>query len=375
MNEAANTIKKKRRSDPSVALVSSAKSKMAKARPETNGRNEVILGTAAPARENRSTVESTDATERKSNLRKKNEPRIKKQGRTRKVSNERVAKQRRTKPYEVEQYQRRRQNPNRPDLKKQGQTQRLPAATHKTSRKQPSAVERGNADHQQQGKDMEAAKSGRYTLKKISLRFLRHTSTNSKATDRKRSKRRSASNVKERIQAAGISVIGVSMLIFLAALFLFALPKAEGYGMASLIEENDRLYVNRLGKINRFSLVYFQVPRQKGTTSIRRIIGLPGDKIVYEGDVLYINGEEKMERFLSEALNAAAKEGYQLTEDFTSETVLGTQNGVIPKGKYLVLGDNRSFATDSRYYGLIDEQAIIGVVTMKLLPLHEMTKF
>ncbi|MGL4696033.1 S26 family signal peptidase [Enterococcus larvae] len=39
------------------------------------------------------------------------------------------------------------------------------------------------------------------------------------------------------------------------------------------------------------------------------------------------------------------------------------------------MGDNRPYSSDSRYYGLIDKEDIIGVVTMRIFPLHQMTKF
>ncbi|MEI5993837.1 signal peptidase I [Candidatus Enterococcus mansonii] len=170
------------------------------------------------------------------------------------------------------------------------------------------------------------------------------------------------------------SIVITLFLIYLVSLFTFVLPQVEGFGMTPVLREPNRIFVNRLGEIKRYSLVYFHVPNRKNEVSTRRIIGMPGEKVVYKEDVLFINDQERVERFLTEELKKAGKEGYQLTEDFSTEAIIGAVRGKIPQGKYLVLGDNRSFATDSRHYGLVDEQEIIGVATMKVLPLHEMMK-
>lgn len=164
------------------------------------------------------------------------------------------------------------------------------------------------------------------------------------------------------------------LLVYVISLFTFTMPQVKGYGMLNELEEGDRLFVNRLGKVERFSLVYFRVPGRKGEVSVRRIVGLPGEELVYEEERLWVNGEEKVERFLIEQVQLAKKEGYRLTEDFTSQEISGTERGVIPDGKYLVLGDNRMFASDSRFYGLIDAKDIIGVASMKIFPFHEMMK-
>ncbi|MHC5218124.1 signal peptidase I [Enterococcus sp. LJL128] len=191
-------------------------------------------------------------------------------------------------------------------------------------------------------------------------------------SSKKRKKR--GRNYKKLLTELLLSSVIAVILVYAISLFTFALPKVSGYGMMTVLEEGDRLFVNRLGKIDRFSLVYFRVPGRKEEVSIRRVVGLPGEEIAYKEDRLWVNGEEKVERFLIAQVQTAKKAGYQLTEDFTSQDISGAERGVIPEGKYLVLGDNRTFASDSRFYGLVDEQDIVGVATMKLFPLHEMMK-
>lgn len=211
---------------------------------------------------------------------------------------------------------------------------------------------------------------------KLSSKSVRHKKRRlykQKRSRKQRKKKRHHFSVKL-LRDLWFSTIFSLLLLYVISLFTFSLPKVSGYSMTPLLEDNDRIFVSKLGKSERFSLVYFRVPGRKGEFAVRRIIGLPGEEIRYVQDELLINGESKTEYFLAEALQQARKGSYLLTEDFSLKDIKGVEQGRIPQKKYLVLGDNRSFSTDSRYYGLIDEKDIIGVVSMKLLPLHEMMR-
>jgi signal peptidase I len=92
---------------------------------------------------------------------------------------------------------------------------------------------------------------------------------------------------------------------------------------------------------------------------IKRVIGLPGDKIqIKEGNV-YINGKEYEEDYL--------KDGYT--------TVDGTWK--VPKGKYFVMGDNRVVSVDSRYQsvGYVSKSQIQGKVVLRLFPFNKIQTF
>lgn len=190
-----------------------------------------------------------------------------------------------------------------------------------------------------------------------------------KSLRKKRQKR-----LKRIILEIGISV-GISGFVFyLLSFFVFSMPKVEGYGMMPTLKNEDRVFVNRFSEIKRFSLVYFKTPGTR-EYSIRRVIGLPGETVEYENDQLWIDGEEKAERFLAEELNKAVKGKYQVTEDFSSGEIGKKNTERIAANSYLVLGDNRQFSSDSRSYGYIKKEDIVGVVKMKWLPLHEMMDF
>ncbi|MEI5991004.1 signal peptidase I [Enterococcus termitis] len=161
-------------------------------------------------------------------------------------------------------------------------------------------------------------------------------------------------------------------IVYILSLFTFSFARVEGYSMSDTLEDNDVVVVNKLAKIKRFDLVYIHVPNSKDK-SIRRIIGRPGDSLYYKNGQLFINEEEKEERFIAEYKNQFEKDGMMFTDDFTLKSLTGESR--IPKNKYLVLGDNRPYATDSRYYQLVDEKELIGTVEMIILPLHKLQKF
>ena len=156
-----------------------------------------------------------------------------------------------------------------------------------------------------------------------------------------------------------------SLLLIPTFQYLIVVPQIKGYGMSPTLQNGKRTLVYRHGEIKRFSMIYFKVPeRSDGLTNIRRVVGLPGERLTYRDDVLYIDGEEKAERFLAEQLLDAKDNSYTLTEDFSVESIMRDGTDTIPEDHYLVLGDNRTFSVDSRSYGLVSEKDIIGTIEL-----------
>ncbi|MEI5992312.1 signal peptidase I [Enterococcus termitis] len=227
--------------------------------------------------------------------------------------------------------------------------------------------------------------SNKKTLKK---KPQKKGSTQSKATRRKSTKEKIVKPKKKRVSTKKntskamkefwkeilLTTVIVSFLFMILSLTIFTLPKVEGYGMTPVLNNGERVFVNRLGTIRRFKLIYFKVPNSH-ETSIRRVIGLPNEHIQYKNDQLYINHQETVERFLQNQLNHAKQNEELVTDDFQLQQLPDVKYDTIPRGKYLVLGDNRPYSTDSRYYGLVDEKDIIGTVEMRILPLHQLVSF
>jgi signal peptidase I len=86
---------------------------------------------------------------------------------------------------------------------------------------------------------------------------------------------------------------------------------------------------------------------------VKRVIGIPGDRVEVSNGKVYVNGRAIAEKYVSEA----PKYNWSSTEV--------TPDGVVPKGQYLVLGDNRNNSYDSHYWGFVDRNLIEGKMIWK----------
>lgn len=151
----------------------------------------------------------------------------------------------------------------------------------------------------------------------------------------------------------------LSTMIFISLISLkFSLRKVGEYTMTPTLRENDlALFDKNTEKLKRFDIVLL---KQNSTYSIRRIIGLPGEKIRYTDDVLYVDEKEQAEHFIRNEIGESQLYGGFFTKNFSLYSISG--NTIIPENKYLVLCDNRFIENDSRTYGLVDYTAIKGVL-------------
>jgi signal peptidase I len=122
----------------------------------------------------------------------------------------------------------------------------------------------------------------------------------------------------------------------------------------------DEIYY-KFDKLDRFDIVVIKYKDSSGKSEliIKRVIGLPGDKIEYKDNILYVNDEAIEEKFLSDDV---------VTNDFNVSD-LGYE--VIPDDMYLVLGDNREDSLDSRDIGLITKKDILGKVNIRIWPINK----
>lgn len=147
--------------------------------------------------------------------------------------------------------------------------------------------------------------------------------------------------------------------------FIFIPMTIEGSSMIPTFQQDDQIIVRTIyNNIERFDLVVFHDSSNR--TLVKRVIGLPGEEIRYENDQLYIDDQKIEEKFLDN--NLVNHAGGVWTSDFTLEELTGTQ--IVPEDEYFVLGDNRRSSNDSRYFGSVPIDSIIGETSITYYPFN-----
>jgi len=178
-------------------------------------------------------------------------------------------------------------------------------------------------------------------------------------------------NVKlERLQRVG-EWLGLILLALLGALlvkvFVVQVYFIPSGSMIPTMKENDRIVVSklnyRLGAPSRRDIVVFDTPVVQEDSKIdilvKRVIGLPGDRVESRDGVLYVNGE-------------AVDEPYLAPDTVTDLANCGRAESItVPKGFMFVMGDNRTRSADSRCFGVVDQDLLIGGAFLKIWPLNE----
>ena len=154
--------------------------------------------------------------------------------------------------------------------------------------------------------------------------------------------------------AVSVSV-QIAALAVLALAFFMRTPQVQGRSMAPHIGSGEYVLINtaayRLGRPQRGDIVAFRHERSAPSVYLKRIIGLPGDRIAIEAGAVFVNG-------------AALGEPYVRYPDRRSFPEV-----VVPKGALYVLGDNRANSDDSRFWGFVDEPTVIGKALAGIWPL------
>lgn len=172
--------------------------------------------------------------------------------------------------------------------------------------------------------------------------------------------------MKELLKTLGFIAI-FALFLFLLRQYVFTPVIVKGDSMDPTLHDGERVIALKQTEIERFDIITFIAPDDTGRNYIKRVIGLPGDQVVYQNDILYINGTAYDEPYL-EAYKATLDDGFPLTDDFDMSLFNETE---VPEGKLLVLGDNRRISKDSRQLGLIDETAVLGDVAFVFWPLAD----
>src|SRR5438067_3721229 len=157
-------------------------------------------------------------------------------------------------------------------------------------------------------------------------------------------------------------VIVLAVILYFGISFAVQAVHVEGLSMYATLEDNDYLIANkidyRLHAPQRGDIVILRPPTNNSTDFIKRIIGLPGERVLIRSGVVYINGHKLDEPYLPEEwVNDA-----NWPDNSSTGRLLGPD-------EYFVMGDNRNRSQDSRFFGPISRDRIDGKAWFRIWPL------
>lgn len=155
------------------------------------------------------------------------------------------------------------------------------------------------------------------------------------------------------------TVLGIAFLI---RFFLIQPFYVSGQSMEPTFENNQYIIVDqvsyRFRAPRRGDVVVFKYPRNVAFSFIKRIVGLPGETVsVHNGDVTIFNDEHP--------------NGIKLDEDYIDIQTSQEVRRTLAEDEFFVLGDNRSNSSDSRHWGALPRNLIIGKVWVVLYPFSD----
>ncbi len=152
-----------------------------------------------------------------------------------------------------------------------------------------------------------------------------------------------------------VSVVVSAIII----IFLYQPVRVEGTSMLPVLEDQDRLFINklayRMGEIQRGDVVVFLYPRDHEKSYIKRVIALPGDRLRIDHGEVFVNGTHVKEPYVPRQF-----------EDDRSQPEM-----TVPQHDYFVMGDHRSVSFDSRTFGPVDRDLIYGKAAFVYWPMDQ----
>lgn len=162
-----------------------------------------------------------------------------------------------------------------------------------------------------------------------------------------------------------------SIIILMVLYYLLAFPEiVSGSSMEPNIYDGERILVERVSRIfngfNRGEIVVLHPPEDDNIDYVKRIIGIPGDTVRISDCKVFVSRDGK--RFMLE-------EPYLSAETCTQGGVRFNEGKAqkIEDGTFLVLGDNREKSADSRIFGVISEERIVGKVVFRFWPFSQIS--
>jgi signal peptidase I len=150
-----------------------------------------------------------------------------------------------------------------------------------------------------------------------------------------------------------IETLVLAIVLFLAINAVSARVRVDGFSMRPTLEDGEFVLVNKLsyffGEVNRGDIIVFHFPVNPEEELIKRVIGLPGDRVMVQNNQVFVNGQ---------ALN----------EPYIAQSPLYDGEWTIADRHYFVLGDNRNNSNDSKDWGLLPSENVVGKAVLIYWP-------
>ncbi len=160
-----------------------------------------------------------------------------------------------------------------------------------------------------------------------------------------------------------IETIVLTVLMFLVIRFAVQNFNIEGHSMEPSLHDQELILVDKWTYLfhppSRGDVIVFVAPPQPSQDYIKRVIGIPGDVITIDNTTVLVDGVALKETYVDPRNNGAT---------FEDKTI---HNLVVPPDDYFVLGDNRANSSDSRVWGFVPKQNIIGRAALVYWPLQQ----
>lgn len=175
-------------------------------------------------------------------------------------------------------------------------------------------------------------------------------------------------NPKKKESFLGYMVVALGLALFIR--FFIAAPFiVSGSSMEPNFHDLHYLIVDRvsydIGDPERGDVIVFDLPQEENRSLIKRVIGLPGETVSVQGNTITVQNEKH-------------PQGFALNEPYLDPANLGGESNIqvtLAEDEFFVLGDNRRVSADSRSWGTLPREQIVGRAFIRLYPFNQISIF
>lgn len=142
-----------------------------------------------------------------------------------------------------------------------------------------------------------------------------------------------------------IETLVLAVVLFIGINAVSARVRVDGFSMRPTLENGEFVLVNktsyRFSEMARGDIIVFHFPLKPDEELIKRVIGLPGDRVLVENNQVYVNGQ-------------------LLNEPYIAQAPIYAGEWTVLDGQLFVLGDNRNNSNDSKDWGLLPAENVVG---------------